>query len=359
MTEHNDALSLDALLSSWDGEEIVLRCDRATGATIIIAIHSTRLGPAAGGTRVKTYATVEEAIYDAQRLAEGMTFKFAAAGLSRGGGKAVIAIPPGLVASARDDLLRNYGVLIHQLGGLFACGADVGTSARDMDIIAETGDPYVFGKTPERGGSGDPSPATAHGVLAGMKATCARLFGSDALAGRRVLVQGVGKVGYPLLRLLLEEGAELICSDVDAAACERMRAELGVAVVPTEEVYDAACDIFSPCALGAILNTETIPRLRCRAIVGSANNQLATPEDAQRLRERDILYAPDFVVNSGGAIYLIGREVLGWSEQQTLEHITTSVHDTLTQVYALADEQGIATNTAAERLARQRIAGAG
>lgn len=357
MEEHEVEKSLDALMRSWDGEEIILRHDQPTGATIIVAVHSTRLGAAAGGTRVKTYPTVEDAIYDAQRLAEGMTFKFAAAGMARGGGKAVIAVPPGLDVAARDDLLRRYGALIHQLGGLFACGADVGTSARDMDIIAETGAPYVFGRTPERGGSGDPSPATAIGVLSGLKVTCARLFGSDALAGRRIVVQGAGKVGYPLLRLLHDEGAELTCGDMDAAAVERARAELGATVAPPDAVYDVECDIFSPCALGAILNSETIPRLRCRAVVGSANNQLAIPEDVDRLRERDILYAPDFVVNSGGAIYLLGREVLGWSEQKTLDHIATSVRDTLTQVYAMADEQSIATSTAAERVAQQRIVG--
>ena len=359
MDEQNSELSLDGLLAAWDGEELILRRDQPTGATIIIAIHSTRLGAAAGGTRMKTYPSIEDAIHDAQRLAEGMTFKFAAADLARGGGKAVIAVPQGLDAAARDDLLRRYGALIHQLGGVFACGADVGTATRDMDIIAETGAPYVFGRSPERGGSGDPSPATAIGVLSGIKTTCARLFGSDALTGRRVVVQGAGKVGYPLLRLLHDAGAEITCGDVDTAAVARAQAELGIAAVAAEAVYDAECDIFSPCALGAVLNSETIPRLRCRAVVGSANNQLATSEDVERLRERDIVYAPDFVVNSGGAIYLVGREVLGWSEQETLDHIANSVRDTLTQIYALADEQGIATSVAAERIARQRIAGEG
>lgn len=356
--EDTDHGSLDGLMRSWDGEEIILRHDRETGATIIIAIHSTRLGGSAGGgTRMKTYPSVEEAINDAQRLAEGMTFKFAAAGLERGGGKAVIAVPSGLDAEARDGLLRRYGALIHQLGGLFACGADVGTSERDMDIIAETGAPYVFGRTPEHGGAGDSGPATALGVLSGIKATCLRLFDGDALAGRRIVVQGVGKVGHPLLRLLHDEGAELTVGDVDSAACERMRQEFGAAVVAPEAVYETECDIFSPCALGAILNDETIPRLRCRAVVGSANNQLATPEDADRLRERDILYAPDFVVNSGGAILLLGREVLGWSQAQTEEYIGATVRDTLARVYALADEQGIATSVAAERLALRRIQG--
>ena len=193
--------------------------------------------------------------------------------------------------------------------------------------------------------------------FSGIKTTCARLFDSDALAGRRIVVQGAGKVGYSLMRLLRDEGAEMTCGDVDAAIVERARSELGVEAVAADAVFDTECDIFSPCALGAILNSETIPRLRCRAVVGAANNQLATSADAERLRERDILYAPDFVVNSGGAIYLIGREVLGWSEQETLDRVRNGVRDGLTQVYALADEQGMTTGAAAEQVARQRIAG--
>lgn len=357
-SDANDATSLDALLQSWDGEEIILRRDQPTGATIIIAVHSTRLGGSAGGgTRMKTYPSIADALRDAQRLAEGMTYKFAAAGLARGGGKAVIAIPPDLDAEARDGLLRRYGALVRQLGGLYSTGPDVGTSSHDMDIIAETGGPYVFGRTLEHGGVGDSGPATAAGVLAGMKATCAHQFGSDALAGRRVVVQGVGKVGYPLLRLLHEEGAVLVCGDVDAAGCERARTELGCEIVAPDAVYDTECDVFSPCALGAVLNEETIPRLRCRAVVGSANNQLATAADAERLRQRGILYAPDFVVNSGGAIYLLGRELLGWTEDEAMERIVLTVRTTLAQVYALADAEDSTTSVAAERLARQRIAG--
>jgi leucine dehydrogenase len=355
--DDTEAVSLDRLLQSWDGEEVIVRRDQPTGATIVIAVHSTRLGGSAGGgTRMKTYPSLADAVLDAQRLAEGMTFKFAAAGLARGGGKAVIAIPDNLDAEARDDLLRRYGALVRQLGGLFSTGPDVGTSSRDMDIIAETGGPYVFGRTPEHGGVGDSGPATALGVLAGIQATCAHLFGSDALAGRRVVVQGVGKVGLPLLRLLRVEGANLACSDVDAAGVERAQAELECDVIAPDAVYDTACDIFSPCALGAILNEETIPRLRCRAVVGSANNQLATGADAERLRGRSILYAPDFVVNSGGAIYLLGRELLGWTEDEATERITLTVRTTLAQVYTLAEAESITTNVAAERLAQQRIA---
>src|SRR5690242_20228362 len=354
--DDTEAVSLDRLLQSWDGEEVIVRRDQPTGATIVIAVHSTRLGGSAGGgTRMKTYPSLADAVLDAQRLAEGMTFKFAAAGLARGGGKAVIAIPDNLDAEARDDLLRRYGALVRQLGGLFSTGPDVGTSSRDMDIIAETGGPYVFGRTPEHGGVGDSGPATALGVLAGIQATCAHLFGSDALAGRRVVVQGVGKVGLPLLRLLRVEGANLACSDVDAAGVERAQAELECDVIAPDAVYDTACDIFSPCALGAILNEETIPRLRCRAVVGSANNQLATGADAERLRGRSILYAPDFVVNFGGAMATLGIETMGWSRAEADERVARSIQDALRQVYALADAEDISTIEAARWIADARL----
>src|SRR5262249_41606222 len=217
---------------------------------ISIALHSLRLGPAGGGTRMKSYRGLEAAVRDAQRLAEGMTYKFAVAGLPRGGGKAVIAVPPNLEMAVRSDLLRRYGAMVNQLGGLFSTGPDVGTSAEDMDIIAETGAPYIFGRTPAHGGAGDSGPATAMGVLAGMRTTCRRLFGGDALTGRRVVVQGAGSVGRPLLRLLCEAGAEVAFGDLDLKACERVQAELGLAALAPETIYEAECDIFAPCALG-------------------------------------------------------------------------------------------------------------
>src|SRR5262249_2937439 len=243
--------ALETLLRTWSGEEVVLRYDRVTGAWIVIAVHSTHLGPAGGGTRMKSYARLEAAVQDAQRLAEGMTHKFALAGLPRGGGKAVIAVPPDLETAARADLLRRYGALVKQLGGLFSTGPDVGTSALDMDTIAETGAPYVFGRTPTQGGAGDSGPATAVGVLAGMRVTCAQLFGSSALTGRRIVVQGAGNVGGPLLRLLRDAGADVAFSDIDPQACHRMQSELGVAALAPELTYRAECDIFAPCALGA------------------------------------------------------------------------------------------------------------
>ncbi len=356
MTPRETRGSLESLLHAWDGEDVVIRHDRPTDAWILIAIHSTRLGPAGGGTRMKPYPSLADALRDAQRLAESMTYKFALSGLPRGGGKAVLAVPDGLTEKARAGLLRRYGTLVAQLGGLYSTGPDVGTTALDMDIIAETGAPYVFGRSLERGGAGDSGPATAIGVLAAMRLTCVRLFGTEDLAGRRIVVQGAGSVGLPLLRLLHEEGADVAYGDVNPLAYERAHAELGLIHIPPETLYDAECDVFAPCALGGVLNEVTIPRLRCRAVVGSANNQLATPEDADRLAARGILYAPDFVVNSGGAVWLLGRESLGWSAAEAEEHITDTVRRTLERVYSLAEERAVTTTAAALAVAEERLA---
>lgn len=346
---------MESLIRDWDGETVIARYDREAGAWMLVAIHSTRLGVAAGGTRMKAYPDAEAALRDAMRLAEGMTYKFAVAGLPRGGGKAVLAVPPELGAEARAALLRRYGRLVAQLGGYFQTGPDVGTAAADMDIIAETGAPHVFARTPAAGGAGDSGPATAIGVFAAMRVTCERLFGDGALDGRRVLVQGAGSVGGELIERLRAAGARLLFSDVDETVVGRLRDEAGLEFVAPEAVYDADCDIFAPCALGAILSEETIPRLRCRAVVGSANNQLAAPEDADRLHERGILYAPDFVVNFGGAMATLGIETMGWSRAEADERVAHSIQSALRSVYALADAEDISTTEAAKWIADARL----
>ncbi|HEU5369271.1 MAG TPA: Glu/Leu/Phe/Val dehydrogenase dimerization domain-containing protein [Ktedonobacterales bacterium] len=333
----------------------MIEFDRPTGAWIIIAIHSTRRGPAGGGTRMKTYPTMEAALADALELARGMSYKFATADMTRGGGKAVIAVPPGLSSQARADLLRRYGALIAQLGGMFMTGPDVGTSSADMDIIAETGAPYVFGRTPAAGGAGDSGPATALGVLHAMRVVSEWLFDTPSLIGRRVLVQGAGSVGGRLLHLLRASNAEMLFSDVDEAAIRHFRDELQIPFVPAEDVYGTPCDIFAPCALGGILNQETIPRLRCRAVVGSANNQLARPTDAELLHEQQILYAPDFVVNVGGAMAIVGMETMGWSEAEANAHVIESIERTLRQTLDLAAAQHINTANAARSVAEARL----
>lgn len=347
---------MESLLKQWDGEEVMIRFDRPTGAWILMAIHSTRLGPpVSGGTRMKSYPDVTLALQDALQLSAAMTSKLALAGIAHGGGKVVIAVPPDLDPAERPGLLRRYGTLLQQLGGLFLTGPDVGTSPADMDVIAKTGAPYVFSRTPEAGGAGDSGPGTAIGVFAAIRVTCEQLFGSDSVAGKRILVQGTGHVGQALIEMLQAAGAELLFSEVDETAIQHFRDEQGLPFVPPEAVYDTPCDIFSPCALGGILSPNTIPRLKCRAVVGSANNQLTGPAEAERLRAREILYAPDIAINIGGLMSIVGMETAGWSQPEAFERVSTVVEQTLRQVYELAATEGIDTHTAALRIADRRL----
>jgi leucine dehydrogenase len=349
------AFVMEALLREWDGETVIVRYDQLTGAWILIAIHSTRLGPAAGGTRMKSYSDVPEALQDAFRLAAGMSYKFATPGLPFGGGKAVIAIPPDFDPQSRPALLRRYGALVHQLGGLFSTGPDVGTSSADMDIIAETGAPYVFARTPAAGGSGSPGPYTALGVFTGIQIASEHLFGEASLKGHRVLVQGTGSVGGKLIEHLRAADAEVLFSEVDEDAIRRFRDELGLNFVPAETVYTTECDIFAPCALGGILNANTIPQLKCRVVAGGANNQLLSPEDAERLRARNILYAPDYVTNVGGAMAIIGIETRGWTQKRAEVEVIESVQRALQQVFKLAATEDITTDAAAQLIAEERL----
>jgi leucine dehydrogenase len=347
---------MDSLIREWDGESVIVRFDRHTNAWIFVAIHSTRLGPAIGGTRMKSYPSLHAALQDALRLAAGMTYKWAAAGVEAGGGKAVIAVPDALDPELRSELLRGYGAFVQKHKGLFLTGPDLGTSSEDMDIIAETGAPFVFARTPRAGGAGNPGPFTALGVFTSIQVVAERLFGDAALAGRRVTIQGVGSVGRELIELLRNAGAEVFFSDVDEAAVTYFCDELGLQCLPPEEVYESPCDIFAPCAVGGVLNEKSIPRLRCRAVVGAANNQLANPEDALRLQERGILYAPDFIANSGGAIAIIGMETRGWSRKEAEQKVTKTIKDNLSQIFELAETESVDTDEAGRRLAERRLA---
>jgi leucine dehydrogenase len=340
-------------LRDWDGEYVVTRLDQPTGTWMFIAIHSTALGVATGGTRLKPYAEPAEALRDALRLGEGMTHKFAVIDFPRGGGKAVLAVPRGFAARDRESLLLRYGQWLARLGGIFETGADLGTGSSDMDLIARH---YggVFGRSRALGGAGDPGPETALGVFSGIRASCERAFGTSHLAGRTFLVQGVGSVGLALSRLLLEAGGEVRCSDVDPARVNAARQELGVAAVEPEAVYDEPCDVFAPCAVGGTLAPHTIPRLRCRIVAGAANNQLSRPEDGEALHQRGILYAPDYVVNAGGAIFLPAVESMGWSEEQARERIR-KIGDTLQVIYGRAQEQDVSPARAAQELALERV----
>ncbi|UCB48766.1 MAG: leucine dehydrogenase [Deltaproteobacteria bacterium] len=346
---------MESLLREWDGESVIFRFDRQANTWIFIAIHSTRLGPAIGGTRMKPYPNLQAALKDALRLAAGMTYKWAAAGFEAGGGKAVIAIPHDLDPEARRELLRRYGAFVHNHKGLFLTGPDLGTSSEDMDIIAEFGDPYIFARTPGAGGAGNPGPFTALGVFTSIQVVVERLFGDSSLVGKRIMIQGVGSVGRELIELLRKAGAEVVFSDVDEASVEHFCDELGLQCYPPDEVYESPCDIFAPCAVGGVLDEKTIPRLRCRAVAGAANNQLANPEDALRLRERGILYAPDFIANSGGAIAIIGMETRSWSRKEAEKKVTETIKDNLSQVFELAELEKVDTDEAARRLAHQRL----
>ena len=349
---------METLLESWDGETLIVRHDKPSGAWIFIAIHSTRLGPAAGGTRMKSYPDVQAALLDALRLSEGMTFKFAASGMPFGGAKAVVAVPGPLEREPRAALLRRYGTLIKQLGGLFRTGPDVGTTPGDMDVIATTGAPYIVSRTVETGGAGDPGPYTARGVFTGIELLCKQLFGEESVARRTVLVQGAGDVGGSLIGMLRAAGADVLFSEVDQGLIRKFRDELGLRCIAPAAVYETECDIFAPCALGAVLNAETIPRLKCRGVAGSANNQLGAQEDAERLRARGILYAPDYVINAGGVIGVLGLELQGWTREKAEHEVVDNIRRNLSQIFELAAAGSTSTETAARKLAGGRLLGA-
>lgn len=348
---------MESLLKAWDGENVIIRHDKLSGAWIFIAIHSTQLGPAIGGTRMQLYPDPQAGLQDALRLSAGMTYKFAVSGMPYGGGKAVIAIPTDFEQQSRQALLLRFGSLVKKFGGLFSAGADVGTSSEDMNVIAQTGEPYIFSRTPDQGGAGPSGGRTATGVFTAIQVTCQRLFGDSSLQGRRVLVQGAGSVGGALIEMLIADGAEVMFNDLDPDVIRHFGDDLGLEFISTEDVYQKDCEIFSPCALGGMLNAETIPELRCKAVVGGANNQVANPDDAENLKARGILYAPDYVVNVGGAMAGIGIEAQGWTQAQANYEVIEAVKLTLNQVYKLADIEGITPDAAALRIAKELLAG--
>ena len=340
-------MDFEELLGNWDGEHAVVRFDPESGAWMFVCLHSTARGPAGGGTRLRIYPTPADGLADAMRLSGAMTRKMAAAGMPRGGGKAVLAVPELPTDEPRKRLLRRYGELVASLGGSYRTAGDMNISPADLDVVAETC-PWVYGTTGRGGNSGR---GTARGGLRAIRATVERVFGLSDLADRSVLVQGAGAVGSILARELADAGARVLVSDIDV---ERATAS-GCETVSPERVFETEVDIYSPCAVGGTLNAESIPRLACRAVAGCANNQLAEPEDAERLHERGILYAPDYVVNAGGIIQLIGLEDEGWDEAQ-LEERLAEIGDTLRTLFAEAEADGITPAEASERLVRRRLA---
>lgn len=331
-------------------EEVLYGFDPVSGLRTIIAIHSTALGPALGGTRFYPYTSEDDALFDVLRLSRGMTYKAAAAGLDLGGGKAVIIGDPAVDGTER--LFRAYGRIVDSLRGRYITAEDVGTTAADMELIRrETR--WALGIPVPEGGSGDPSPVTARGVYASLLAVAERLWGDDDLTGRRVAVQGVGKVGRNLALLLHEAGAEVMVADATPGRAESVADEFGCKALAPDEILFVDCDVLSPCALGAVFDDTTIPRLACQAIVGAANNQLLDDHHADVIAARGILYAPDFVVNAGGVIN-VAEEMRGYSAQRALYRVDGLRHATA-DVLEEAERLGVNPHQAAVSRAERRI----
>lgn len=353
LNDQDTALTSNIFLKmeQYGHEQVIFNYDQATGLKAIIAIHNTKLGPAIGGCRMWKYATEEEAIEDVLNLSHGMTYKCAAAGFTYGGGKSVIWADPH--TEKNDALLQAFGAFVDTLHGRYITGTDVGTNAADL-VSMRKQTKYVLGLPEELGGVGSTAVITAFGVYQGMKASAKEVFGSDNLRNKRIAIQGLGKVGKELIELLLQEEAELIAADILPENVATVQAKYPqVQIVAVDEIYSVECDIFAPCALGGVVNDETISRLRCKIICGSANNVLQTERHAELLQEFGILYAPDYVVNGGGLIQALG-ELEGYKQDWAI-HQAAEIYDKLLMVYKIAKEENITTIKAANKIVEQRI----
>jgi len=337
----------------YDGYEKVVRCrDQKSGLHALIAVHDTTLGPALGGMRMLPYASEDEALFDVLRLSKGMTYKSAVAETGLGGGKSVIIGDP---KTKTEALFRAMGRFIESLDGKYITAEDMNIGISDLEIVRKE-TKWVTGLSRDTGSSGNPSPYTALGCLYGVRAVLEELDGKADFKGKRVLIQGVGAVGGRLAVLLKEKGATVIICDIDDAKVAALKKEHGFESVPDKGHYELACDIYAPCARGAGLNDETIPKLRCRAVAGAANNQLLEPRHGRDLKARKILYAPDYVINAGGIIN-VSIEMLpgGYDEKKALAKLE-NVYTNLKKVFEIARKDGIPTHEAAVRLAEQRLA---
>ena len=350
----NDLIKVDPVFGQTsfnDHEQIVFCNDKDTGLKAIIGIHNTVLGPALGGTRMWKYANEWEALNDVLRLSRGMTYKSAISGLNLGGGKAVI------IGDAKTEktpeMMIKFGEFIHSLSGKYITAEDVGTTTPDMDLIRDV-TPYVTGISEERGGSGNPSPVTAYGVYMGMKAAAKYKFGSENLAGKKVLVQGTGHVGETLIDYLTKEGALVQISDINEARMEEISAKYGARIYMGSDVYSADVDIYAPCALGATINDATINVIKAKVIAGAANNQLANEQiHGKMLQEKGILYAPDFLINAGGIINVYA-EIVGYDKAEAMRR-TENIYNTTLDIFSFAETNNITTHEAALSLAQKRI----
>jgi leucine dehydrogenase len=337
---------------SFDGHEQVVFCnDKDTGLKAIIGIHNTVLGPALGGTRMWNYANEWEALNDVLRLSRGMSFKSSISGLNLGGGKAVI------IGDAKTlktpELMRKFGEYVHSLSGKYITAEDVGMETKDMDTVREV-TPYVTGISEEKGGSGNPSPITAYGVFMGLKAASKYRFGSDNLEGKKVLVQGIGHVGEVLVQHLTESGALVTISDINEDRLHQVSSKYGAKILTGEDVYSAEVDIYAPCALGATINDATINKIKAKVIAGAANNQLANEViHGAILKEKGILYAPDFLINAGGVINVYS-ELANLTRAQVMEK-TENIYNTSLEIFKFAETNNITTHQAAMSIAQKRI----
>lgn len=336
------------LLEQYDYEQLVFCQDRSTGLKAIIGIHDTTLGPALGGTRFWNYETEEEAIIDVLRLARGMTYKSAAAGLNLGGGKAVIIGDPEQLKS--EALFRTFGRFVEGLAGRYITAEDMNIKPQDLAHVNDETD-FVVGL---EGQSGDPSPVTAFGTFRGILAAANEVYGSDDLAGKVIAVQGVGAVGYHLCKFLHEVGAKLIVTDIKKDNIQRVVDELGATAVKPDEIYGVECDIFAPCAMGAIINDFTVEQLKCKIVAGAANNQLAEDRHGDMLQEKGILYIPDFVINAGGVINVF-EELKGYDAERAMSR-AAGIYDGIKRLLAIAKRDNVPTYVAANSMAEERIA---
>ena len=340
-----------ANMDIYEHENVVFCNDEETGLKAIIAIHDTTLGPALGGTRMWNYPSDEEALRDVLRLSRGMTYKAAISGLNLGGGKAVIIGDS--VKDKSEKLMRKFGKFVETLSGKYITAEDVGMNTKDMEFVRmET--KHVTGIPKSMGGSGDPSPVTAYGVYMGMKATAKFLWDNDSLNGKRIVVQGVGHVGEFLVKYLSDEGADVFICDINPKRLEAVKNNFGVSIIDNNSILDFNMDIYAPCALGGILNTESIDKLKCAIVCGGANNQLENEErDSLHLKNRGIIFAPDFLVNSGGLINVYS-EIKGYSKETSLEK-TKEIFNTTLDILNKSKAEGISSYIAAMNIAKERI----
>ncbi len=338
-------------LKAYDYGEVHFTHDKATGLKAIVAVHDSRLGPALGGCRFLPYDTDEDALVDALRLARGMTYKAALAGLAHGGGKSVLIRPK--QHFDRVALFRAFGRFVDDLGGHYITAEDSGTGLEDMEVI-RTVTKHVTGVDVAHGGSGDPSPFTALGVRRGIEACVKLQLGRSSLEGVHVAVQGVGHVGYHLCKELHESGAKISVADVDPLKSERAQREFGASIVALDKIFETKCDVIAPCALGSALNDTTIPRLEAKIVAGAANNQLAQPRHGDDLHARGILYAPDYAINAGGLVN-VAQEVLGYDAKKSREK-TLEIYDTILEIADRSKKTSAPTYRIADMLVEEKLA---